>query len=219
VTARPFLIALAALACGLAADLAAGPRKGAATMVPETGTDRAVAVLGGGCFWCIEAVFEEVDGVLDAVSGYAGGRVADPDYRAVVAGGTGHAEVVQVTFAPSVISYEEILLIFFGVHDPTTRNRQGADVGPQYRSIVLYGDEEQRAVAERLIGDLERDQVYDRPIVTEVRPLERFYPAEDYHQDYFRRNPAQGYCQLVIAPKLAKFRQEFADRLRRDRAE
>jgi peptide-methionine (S)-S-oxide reductase len=213
VTGRSLLFALVAVGCGLAA----GPGKGAATMAPDATPGRAIAVLGGGCFWCIEAVYEEVAGVLDAVSGYAGGQTADPDYRAVTGGKTGHAEVVQVTFDPAVISYEEILLIFFGVHDPTTRNRQGPDTGPQYRSIVLYADAGQRAAVERLIGDLERDQVFARPIVTEVRPLERFYPAEDYHQDYFRRNPAQSYCQLVIAPKLAKFRQEFADRLRSGR--
>ena len=172
------------------------------------------AVLGGGCFWCIEAVYEEVAGVLDAESGYAGGHEADPDYRAVTSGATGHAEVVKVTFDAQVISYEEILLIFFGVHDPTTRNRQGADVGPQYRSIILWDDEAQREAAERIIGDLERDQVFARPIVTEVAPLGDYYRAEQYHQDYFRKNPAQGYCQVVIAPKLATFRQQFADRLR-----
>lgn len=181
---------------------------GAPTMNTET------AVLGGGCFWCIEAVYEEVAGVLDAESGYAGGHVVDPDYRAVTGGETGHAEVVKVTFDPQVISYGEVLLIFFGVHDPTTRNRQGADVGPQYRSIILWADEAQRETAERIIGDLERDQVFARPVVTEVVPLDAYYRAEDYHQDYFRKNPAQGYCQVVIAPKLAKFRQHFADRLR-----
>lgn len=197
--------------------LVLGAQKGAATMTSESTPARATAVLGGGCFWCIEAVFEEVAGVLDAVSGYAGGHTKDPDYRAVIGGRTGHAEVVEVTFDPAVISYEEILLIFFGVHDPTTRNRQGPDVGPQYRSVVLYADDTQRAVVERMIGDLERDEVFARPIVTEVAPLERFYRAEDYHQDYFRRNPTQSYCQVVIAPKLAAFRQKFADRLRAER--
>jgi len=173
-----------------------------------------VAVLGGGCFWCIEAVFEEVAGVRDAESGYAGGHVVDPGYHAVCSGETGHAEVVKITYDPDVISYEEILLVFFGVHDPTTPNRQGADVGTQYRSIILTADAAQKAAAEKVIGDLERDQVFDRPIVTEVEGLEEYYPAEPQHQDYFARNPAQGYCQVVIAPKLAKFRKEYTEHLR-----
>ena len=180
----------------------------------ETPSDRSVAILGGGCFWCIEAVYAEVAGVLDAESGYAGGQMADPDYRAVCDGDTGHAEVVKVLFDPAVISYEEILLVFFGVHDPTTRNRQGADVGTQYRSIILYQDEAQHAAAQRVIGDLERDQVFDQPIVTEVVALQRYYAAEPYHQDYFASNPNQGYCQVVIAPKLAKFRREYRERLK-----
>lgn len=189
---------------------APGAAKEGATTMPDT------AVLGGGCFWCIEAVFEEVAGVLDAESGYAGGDTEDPDYRAVTSGATGHAEVVKLTFDPAVISYEELLLIFFSVHDPTTPNRQGADVGPQYRSIILTVDDAQRRSVERVIGDLEQDAVFDRPIVTEVKPLEAYYRAEDYHQDYFRRNPTQGYCQVVIAPKLAKFRQAFSERLEQD---
>ena len=180
----------------------------------ETPTDPAVAVLGGGCFWCIEAVYTEVAGVLAAESGYAGGQEADPDYRAICDGTTGHAEVVKVVFDPAVVSYEEILLIFFGVHDPTTPNRQGADVGTQYRSIILYQDESQRDAAQQVIGDLERDQVFDKPIVTEVTALEKFHPAEPYHQDYFANNPSQGYCQVVIAPKLAKFRREYGERLK-----
>jgi len=192
---------------------------GAGGATPMSGSNpptTATAVLGGGCFWCIEAVYEEVAGVLDAESGYAGGHTEDPDYRSVTSGETGHAEVVKVTYDPAVISYEEILLIFFGVHDPTTRDRQGADVGPQYRSIILPADDGQQAIAERVIGDLERDQVFERPIVTEVQPLSAYHRAEDYHQDYFRRNPAQGYCQVVIAPKLAKFRETYRDRLRQD---
>lgn len=187
---------------------------GDAAMANDEIPPRAVATLGGGCFWCLEAVFEEVAGVTDVRSGYAGGQTERPDYRSVCSGDTGHAEVVQVTYDPDAISYEEILLVFFGVHDPTTRDRQGADVGPQYRSIILYSDDGQRAAAERVIGDLERQQVFDRPIVTEVVPLGDFWPAEPYHQDYFRNNPQQGYCQVVIAPKLAKFRQEFRDHLR-----
>ena len=177
-----------------------------------------VAVLGGGCFWCLEAVFAEVTGVLAVEPGYAGGHTDQPDYRAVCGGETGHAEVVRVTFDPATISFEEILLIFFGVHDPTTRNRQGSDVGTQYRSIVLYAGQSQRDAVERVIGDLERDQVFGRPILTEVVPLQTFYPAEDYHREYFRRNPTQGYCQVVIAPKLQKFRQRFREQLRRDAA-
>lgn len=173
------------------------------------------ATVGGGCFWCIEAVFDEVAGVTAAESGYAGGDTPDPDYRSVCSGETGHAEVVQVTFDPAVISFEEILVIFFGVHDPTTLNRQGADVGTQYRSIILAHDEQQRKAAEALIGRLEADEVYGKPIVTEVTMLGDYYRAEDHHQDYFRKNPAQGYCQAVIAPKLAKFRKEFADQLQR----
>ncbi len=180
----------------------------------ETPADQSVAVLGGGCFWCMEAVYSEVAGVLDAESGYAGGEAADPEYREVCDGATGHAEVVKVIFDPAVISYEEILLIFFGVHDPTTLNRQGADVGTQYRSIILYQDEAQRDAAQQVIGDLERDQVFDKPIVTEVTELERYFAAEPFHQDYFANNPSQGYCQVVIAPKLAKFRQEYRERLK-----
>ena len=180
----------------------------------ETPADQSVAVLGGGCFWCMEAVYSEVAGVLDAESGYAGGEAADPGYREVCSGDTGHAEVVKVVFDPAVISYEEILLIFFGVHDPTTPNRQGADVGTQYRSIILYQDEAQRDAAQQIIGDLERDQVFDAPIVTEVTELERYFAAEPIHQDYFANNPSQGYCQVVIAPKLAKFRREYRERLK-----
>jgi len=208
-TSRIILAALVAAVTGASPLVTPG---GAQTMAASS--DRAVATVGGGCFWCIEAVFEEVAGVIDAESGYAGGHEPDPDYRSVCEGDTGHAEVVQVTYDPAVISYEEILLIFFGVHDPTTPNRQGADVGPQYRSIILYHDEQQHAAAEKVIADLERDQVFDRPIVTEVVPLQAYYRAEDYHQDYFARNPAQGYCQVVIAPKLAKFRKEYAEHLR-----
>lgn len=183
---------------------------------PENATpvSPSVAVVGGGCFWCVEAVFDEVAGVLGAESGYAGGHTDDPDYRSVCSGETGHAEVVKVTFDPAVISYEEILLIFFGVHDPTTLNRQGADVGTQYRSIILTADEAQAAAAQQVIADLEKDRVFDKPIVTEVAPLGPYWRAEDYHQDYFASNPTQGYCQVVIAPKLAKFRKQYADKLR-----
>jgi peptide-methionine (S)-S-oxide reductase len=182
----------------------------------ETPQDRtAQATLGGGCFWCIEAVFEEVAGVSAAVSGYAGGHVDDPGYEAVCSGSTGHAEVVQVTYDPDVIGYEEILLVFFGVHDPTTLDRQGADRGTQYRSIILTHDADQQAAARNLVARLEAEGVYGDPIVTAIEPLERFWPAEPYHQDYYRKNPGNGYCMAVIAPKLAKFRQEFAEQRRR----
>ncbi len=168
------------------------------------------ATLGGGCFWCLEAVYQEVRGVVRVVSGYAGGHVPDPDYRTVCTGTTGHAEVVQLTFDPDVVSYRDLLEIFFTIHDPTQRDRQGADVGPQYRSVILYAAPEQKVTAEALITELEDERVFDRPIVTEVVPLETFYPAEDYHQDYYQRNTGQAYCQIVVAPKLAKFRQKHA---------
>jgi peptide-methionine (S)-S-oxide reductase len=177
-------------------------------------TQLELATLGGGCFWCLEAVFEGLKGVERVVSGYAGGRLADPSYQQVCTGTTGHAEVVQVTFDPAVISYREVLEVFFGTHDPTTLNRQGADVGTQYRSAVFYHSPEQRRVAEQTIGELNAAGVWDRPLVTEVVPFESFYPAEAYHQGYFRNNPGQGYCQAVVAPKVAKFRKHFAAKLK-----
>jgi peptide-methionine (S)-S-oxide reductase len=175
-----------------------------------------VATLGGGCFWCLEAVFERVEGVLAVHSGYAGGGRSNPTYEQVCSGATGHAEVVQVRFDPSVIGYREILEIFFAMHDPTTLDRQGADVGTQYRSIVFHENEEQREAARSVIRQLEEEGIFDAPIVTEVEPLEAFWPAEEYHHEYFRRNPTQPYCQLVVAPKVAKLRQRFAHRLRAD---
>lgn len=184
--------------------------------LPSTPTPRReVATLGGGCFWCLEAVFDELQGVVDVVSGYSGGHVPNPSYEAVCTGRTGHAEVVQITFDPDVISYRDLLRVFFSIHDPTTRNRQGADVGPQYRSVIFYHSPEQKAVAEDVIAELDAAGIWGRPIVTEVTPFQAFYPAEDYHQEYYRRNPYQGYCQVVIAPKVAKFRKEFMDRLKR----
>jgi peptide-methionine (S)-S-oxide reductase len=173
-----------------------------------------VATLGGGCFWCLEAVFEQLQGVSKVESGYAGGATPNPTYRDVCEGDTGHAEVVQVTFDPKVISYGEILDVFFAIHDPTTLNRQGNDVGTQYRSAIFYDSPEQKRVAEEKIAQLARDRVFDAPIVTEVAPLTRFYRAEGYHQEYFRTNPAQPYCQFVVSPKVAKFRKEFARRLK-----
>ncbi len=172
------------------------------------------ATLGGGCFWCLEAVFEQLRGVEKVESGYAGGRVADPTSHQVCTGATGHAEVVQVTFDPAVLSFREVLEVFFATHDPTTLNRQGADVGTQYRSAIFYHSPRQREVAGQFIGELNAAKVWDAPIVTEVVPFEHFYPAEDYHQGYFRTNPAQGYCRAVISPKVAKFRQHFAGKLK-----
>jgi peptide-methionine (S)-S-oxide reductase len=173
------------------------------------------ATLGGGCFWCLEAVFVELRGVERVESGYAGGDVADPTYEQVCSGRTGHAEVVRVTFDPAVIAYDDLLRVFFAIHDPTTPNRQGADVGTQYRSIVLYESDAQRQSAESVIAELDAAGIRDDAIVTEVVPLDTFYPAEPYHADYFARNPSQAYCQIVIAPKVAKFRKQFVDRLKR----
>jgi peptide-methionine (S)-S-oxide reductase len=172
------------------------------------------ATLGGGCFWCLEAVYAELRGVERVVSGYAGGEVENPTYEQVCGGRTGHAEVVRITFRPEEVSYRDLLDVFFTIHDPTTRDRQGADVGTQYRSVVFFESPEQEREAREAIRDLEAEAVWDEPIVTQVVPLERFYPAEGYHQEYFARNPSQGYCQVVVAPKVAKFRKQFMDRLR-----
>ena len=173
-----------------------------------------IATLGGGCFWCLEAVYDELQGVLDVVSGYAGGKVAQPSYEEVCTGSTGHAEVVQVTFDPQVISYQEILQVFFTIHDPTTLNRQGYDVGTQYRSVIFYHTAEQQAAARQVMSELQAEGLWERPIVTELAAFEAFYPAEAYHQEYFRRNPYAGYCQAVVAPKVAKFRRNYMERLK-----
>ena len=173
-----------------------------------------IATLAGGCFWCLEAPLRQLAGVTDVVSGYMGGQVADPDYKQVCTGATGHAEVVQVHFDPSLITFQSILEIFFALHDPTTRNRQGHDTGTQYRSAVFYHSEEQRQQAEALIAQLTSEAVWADPIVTEVVPAQTFYPAEEYHQHYFERNPFQPYCLGVVAPKVAKLRAKFADRLK-----
>ena len=172
-----------------------------------------VATLGGGCFWCLETVFNELRGVQEVVSGYSGGTVADPTYEQVCSGTTGHAEVVRITFDPEVVSFREILEVFFSIHDPTTLNRQGPDVGTQYRSAI-YHTPEQKRVAEEVIAQLEEAGVWDDPIVTEVTPASAFYDAEDYHQEYFLRNQGQPYCQVVVAPKVAKFRKQHLDRLK-----
>ena len=173
----------------------------------ESSTGRTeVATLGGGCFWCLEAVYERIDGVKSVVSGYAGGTSPNPTYTQVTTGTTGHAEVVQVEYDPAAISYEEVLELFWKAHDPTTLNRQGADVGTQYRSIILYQDEAQRRVAERSVA--EAGKHFGEPIVTEIKPLATFYPAEEYHQDYYEKNPYAGYCTFVIRPKLQKLNLE-----------
>jgi len=170
------------------------------------------AVLGGGCFWCTEAVYLEVKGVTSVESGYTGGHVPDPSYEQVCAGETGHAEVVKLQFDPAVISYHDLLEIFFTIHDPTTLNRQGNDVGTQYRSVIYYDSPQQEATARQVIAEMAN--VWDAPIVTELSPLPTYYRAEDYHQDYFRQHPLQGYCAFVVAPKVAKFKKTYSDRVR-----
>lgn len=172
------------------------------------------ATLGGGCFWCTEAVYEELNGVVDIKPGYSGGNIKNPAYREVCTGRTGHAEVVQVTFDPDVVSFAEILEVFFMTHDPTTLNRQGNDVGTQYRSAIFYHTEEQKETAEKVIELFEKEHVYDDAIVTEVTPFDKFYVAEDYHFDYFERNKNQPYCQYVIVPKIEKFRKIFKEKLK-----
>ena len=169
-----------------------------------------IATLGGGCFWCLEAVYQELKGVQHVENGYAGGHVRNPTYEQVCDGNTGHAEVVRIEFDPSVVSYREILEIFFTIHDPTTPNRQGNDVGTQYRSVIFYHSPEQQEIARQVIACMA--SVWDAPIVTELAPVPDYYKAEDYHQDYFRQHPMQGYCAFVVAPKVAKFRKVFADK-------
>jgi peptide-methionine (S)-S-oxide reductase len=176
------------------------------------------ATLAGGCFWCLEAVFEQLEGVERVVSGYAGGRVPNPSYEQVCGGDTGHAEVVQVTFDPALLPYRDLLEVFFAFHDPTTIDRQGHDVGSQYRSAIFYHSPEQKAVASELIAKLASEKVFDAPIVTELAPLESFYPAENYHQGYYRANPNQGYCRATITPKVTKLRREYAARLKKTAA-
>ncbi len=173
-----------------------------------------LATLGGGCFWCLEPAYEALRGVERVEVGYAGGSEPNPTYHMVGSGRTGHAEVAQIEFDPTTIGYREILEVFFSIHDPTTLNRQGADVGPQYRSLILYHSPEQKQIAEQLIGELEAEGIWSSPIVTQVEPFQTFYRGEDYHQDYYENNPTAGYCTVVIAPKLAKFRKRYAERLR-----
>ena len=173
------------------------------------------AVLGGGCFWCLDAVFRDLEGVLEVESGYAGGAGADPSYEAVCSGRTGHAEVVKVTFDPGKLAYEDLLRVFFTIHDPTTRNRQGNDVGTQYRSVIFAQSDGQRAIAQRVMREIEDAKLYPGRLVTELAGAEPYYPAERYHQDYFENNPGQPYCMFVVAPKVSKFRKQYADRLKK----
>ncbi|MBL8001698.1 MAG: peptide-methionine (S)-S-oxide reductase MsrA [Flavobacteriales bacterium] len=177
-----------------------------------TGLD--TATFGAGCFWCVEAVFSELKGVVSVTSGYAGGHVADPDYKRVCTGTTGHAEVARIVYDPRQVTFDELLEVFWQTHDPTTLNRQGADVGTQYRSVIFWHTEEQRAKAEHYKAELDRSGAFPAPIVTEISPLPTFYPAENYHQDYYAANPDQGYCQYVIRPKMEKFRKAFAGKLK-----
>ncbi|MDE1854835.1 MAG: peptide-methionine (S)-S-oxide reductase MsrA [Candidatus Micrarchaeota archaeon] len=174
-----------------------------------------VATLGSGCFWCTEAIFSELKGVKKVLPGFSGGTVPNPSYEQVCTGTTGHAEVAQITFDPSVISFKRLLQIFFTVHDPTTPNRQGADVGAQYRSVIFYRTEEQKRTAEEVMREVEERKIWPRPLVTQLVPFKAFYEAEDYHRDYFKKNPLQPYCLLVISPKVRKFRKEYADLLKR----
>lgn len=184
----------------------------APTNPPSGATE--TATVASGCFWCTEAVFSDLDGVVSVLPGYTGGRVAHPSYEDVCTGETGHAEAVQIVFDPTRLSYHDLLTIFFTTHDPTTRDRQGNDVGTQYRSAIFVHSPEQRAVAERVKKEIEDQHLYRRPLVTEIVPFSAFYPAEEYHRNYFRRNPERAYCQAIIAPKVAKFRKQYAARLR-----
>jgi peptide-methionine (S)-S-oxide reductase len=179
---------------------------------PTPGTE--VALLGGGCFWCLDAVYRNLSGVTEVVSGYAGGHVANPSYEQVCGKGTGHAEVVRVVFDPRIVSFADILRVFFTIHDPTTKDRQGADVGPQYRSVIFFDGPQQEATAKEIMAEVEREGLYPGPVVTELQPAPTFWPAEPEHQDYFARNPWSGYCRAVVAPKVAKFRKSFAHRLK-----
>ena len=181
---------------------------------PTEGHPSQTATLAGGCFWCLEAVFEQLRGVEKIISGYSGGSVPQPSYQAVCSGATGHAEAVQITFDPTQVTYRDLLDVFFTIHDPTTLDRQGADVGTQYRSAIFYHDNEQREIAQRVIQEVDLSGLWGRPIVTELTQFTEFYPAENYHQEYYRRNSYQPYCQVVIAPKIAKFRKHYLDRLK-----
>jgi peptide-methionine (S)-S-oxide reductase len=210
------LLAMIAAGCIQSVPVKAAENKGS-SMKQDESKDRnpneKIATFGAGCFWCVEAVFEQLKGVKRVESGYCGGSVDSPTYEQVCTGQTGHAEVCQVHYDPAVIPYEELLEVFWKVHDPTTLNRQGPDVGTQYRSVVFYHDEEQKKVAEAYKKQLDASGTWSQPIVTQIVPLEKFFPAEAYHQNYFRLHPGQGYCAMVIKPKVAKFKKEFHDKL------
>jgi peptide-methionine (S)-S-oxide reductase len=182
---------------------------------PQSSSTKDIATLGGGCFWCTEAIFSELRGIEKVASGYSGGTIANPKYEQVSSGTTGHAEVIQITFDSKVISYREILEIFFTIHDPTTLNRQGNDVGTQYRSIIFYHNEQQKATVKEILKELTEAKLWDAPIVTQLEPFKAFYKAEDYHQQYFRRYREQPYCRLVITPKIAKLRKHYRNRLKK----
>ncbi|MFN3760548.1 MAG: peptide-methionine (S)-S-oxide reductase MsrA [Algoriphagus aquaeductus] len=188
-------------------------------LLPKTNLDipegQEMIILGGGCFWCTEAVFQRLEGVIKVVSGYAGGIIDHPSYRQICTGTTGHAEVIQVFFDPSKISLESLLEVFWATHDPTTLNRQGADVGPQYRSAIFYKDDSQKAIAEKLKSELNQSKIFDSPLVTEITAFTNFYAAENYHQDYYNQNGMQPYCQFVVQPKVEKLKQYFADKLKK----
>lgn len=235
------LSSVAFMACGAARAVSTGSNAAATTGQPQnekvsdvatqpaaekgknevmnTAGKKEVATLAGGCFWCLEAVFEELRGVEKVVSGYSGGRVKNPTYEQVSSGLTGHAEVVQITFDPQQVTFGELLEVFFTIHDPTTLNRQGADVGTQYRSAIFYQSEEQKAVAEKVIAEITGLKVWQDPLVTEVKKFDAFYPAEEYHQQYYERNPNAGYCRVVITPKVYKFRKQFVSKLKKQVAQ
>jgi len=208
---RVYIVAIMLLLVGLNPAGAADQMN---TTNSTTATGREVITVGGGCFWCLEAIFEQLQGVVQVASGYAGGTVPNPTYKAVCTGTTGHAESIQVTFDPKRISLKDLLTIFFTMHDPTTLNRQGADVGTQYRSVIFYRTAAQQAVAEQVIKEITAAKIWDAPIVTAVVPFKAFYKAEDYHQEYYRLHGEQPYCRAVIAPKVAKFRDHFRDKLK-----
>lgn len=192
-----------------------GPSQSRGAKDPMNPAKTELATLGGGCFWCVEAVYVELRGVRKVVSGYSGGTTDNPTYKEICTGKTGHAEVIQVEFDPAQISYEQLLQVFLTVHDPTTLNRQGNDVGTQYRSVIFYHSPEQKASAEKIVKEVDAAKIWPNPLVTEISELKKFYPAEDYHQNYFAENPYQPYCRAVIAPKVAKFRKQFTDQLKK----
>ncbi len=209
---RPPLFAIALWLAG--AMLVNAQNSGGSTLEPADSTDKLeVATFGGGCFWCVEAVFENLRGVKDVVSGYAGGRVANPTYAQVCDGGTGHAEVCEIRYDPNEVSYKELLEVFWKTHDPTTLNRQGPDIGTQYRSVIFYHNDEQRELASKYKRQLDASGAFRSKIVTEISKAPKFYEAEKYHQDYYRNNPGQGYCAMVVRPKVEKFKKAFADRV------